>query len=81
MDKQPPQIITAGYYIIPLGCYPLKNPSIGTACLTYSKAQITILACISVSRQTMTSMMVFAGKHFSTALAKGEVLYEMSTSV
>ena len=52
-------------------------------CTSGSKTQITILACASASGQAILPMVVFAGKHFNSALAKGEVpttLYRMSSS-
>ena len=52
-------------------------------CTSGSKTQITILACASASGQSIPPMVIFAGKHFSNALAKGEVpatLYGMSPS-
>ena len=52
-------------------------------CTSGLKTQITILPCPSASGQTIPPMVVFAGKHFNNALAKGEVpgtLYGMSPS-
>ena len=52
-------------------------------CTSSTKTQITVLACASTSGQTIPPMVVFAGKHFNSVLAKGEVpatLYGMSSS-
>ena len=52
-------------------------------CTSGTKTQITVLACASASGQTIPPMVVFAGKHFNSVLAKGEVpatLYGMSSS-
>ena len=38
------------------------------------KTQITILACASTSGQTIPPMVVFAGKHFNSVLAKVKYL-------
>jgi len=42
-----------------------------------------MLACATVSGQAIPTMVVFAGKHFNSILARGEVpatLYAMSSS-
>ncbi|XP_065894490.1 mucin-3B-like isoform X1 [Dysidea avara] len=52
-------------------------------CTSGTKTQITILACANAAGQTIPPMVVFSGKHFNSALAKGEVpatLYGMSPS-
>jgi len=52
-------------------------------CSSGSKTQITILACASASGQAILPMVVFAGKHFNSNLARGEVpatLHGMSSS-
>ena len=52
-------------------------------CTSGTKTQITILACANAAGQTIPPMVVFSGKHFNSALVKGEVpatLYGMSPS-